>query len=185
MRHNTRVFVGSSLEPEKGGTWITKGNDAAPALRALAVLEKLEQLNITDLNLFPSKDFGHKVTQILYDAKVPYDFMNYSGRVINVLVHKGEVDRFGKKSKDQYAEAIKEISKFAKVEKFVDVALLSVIGNRMDECPEHIAKILANFYTHSIRILQMGGCPNSLSLLVHSGSKMEGLKVLYSFLDPV
>ena len=61
LRHEIPVFVGSSKEPEKGGTWIRQQVENSPQFRALALRCNQTMVTLRSAKIFHAYDFLAKV----------------------------------------------------------------------------------------------------------------------------
>lgn len=78
LRHDIPVFVGSSKEPEKGGTWIRHQVESSPLFRALALRCNQTMVTLRSANMFHAYGFLAKVFEILAKHKISVDLITTS-----------------------------------------------------------------------------------------------------------
>lgn len=165
MRENIPVFVGSSLEPKKGGSWIRSSVDSVPYLRALAVMKKQTLVTVESNEVLPQALFSKNIYDIIAQHKIPTDFLSFRGSHVNFLVPE---------QKFLSEEVIASLSEFARVKIEEDLALISLIGNDMDISSNKVFDIFLALHRGRpiLRMVQIGVSANSMSFLV-PGSTTE------------
>jgi len=163
MRENIPVFVGSSLEHKKGGTWIRSSVSNLPYLRALAVMNKQTLVTVENNEILPTALFSKNIYDIIAQQKIPTDFLSFRGNHVNFLVPE---------QKFLSEEVIANLSEFAYVKTEEDLTLISLVGNEMDVTTNKIFDIFAaiNSGRPPLRMIQMGVSSHSISFLVPSSS---------------
>ena len=78
MRRNIPVFVGSSREPQAGGTWISKEVDARPSYRAIALRKNQTLITVKSPAMLHAAGFLAKVFEILSQHKISVDLVTTS-----------------------------------------------------------------------------------------------------------
>ena len=78
MRSDIRVFVGSSREPQKGGTWIAWKTDHNPAYRAIALRREQILLTLKSPNMLHATGFLADVFTILAKHRISVDLITTS-----------------------------------------------------------------------------------------------------------
>jgi len=78
LRHEIPVFVGSSKEPEKGGTWIRQQVENSPQFRALALRCNQTMVTLRSAKMFHAYGFLAKVFEVLAKYKISVDLITTS-----------------------------------------------------------------------------------------------------------
>ncbi|MDF4309262.1 lysine-sensitive aspartokinase 3, partial [Vibrio parahaemolyticus] len=130
LRHDIPVFVGSSKEPEKGGTWIRHQVESSPLFRALALRCNQTMVTLRSANMFHAYGFLAKVFEILAKHKISVDLITTSE--ISVSLTLDQTDTSG--GAPQLPQAAREeLEELCKVEVEHDLCLVALIGNKMSE----------------------------------------------------
>ncbi|MEF1214583.1 aspartate kinase, partial [Vibrio alginolyticus] len=126
LRHDIPVFVGSSKEPEKGGTWIRHQVESSPLFRALALRCNQTMVTLRSANMFHAYGFLAKVFEILAKHKISVDLITTSE--ISVSLTLDQTDTSG--GAPQLPQAVREeLEELCKVEVEHDLCLVALIGN--------------------------------------------------------
>ena len=171
LRENIPLYVGSSLHPEKEGTWIQKEASYLPLLRSLAVLDNQELVVVTSNNLLPMNLFYRDVFAVISEAKIDFNFLNLTGNTISFLMKETEQTDF-----------LKALGNVAQVKRERDLSLVSLIGNEMEQASHLLADIFTSLSKRSVRMIQLGGSDHSLSLLVPKKEADGVLEELHNLL---
>lgn len=163
MRENIPVFVGSSLEPQKGGSWIRPSVDNLPFLRGLAVMKKQVLVTVESNEVLPQTLFSKNIYDIVAQYKIPTDFLSFRGTHVNFLVPE---------QKFLNDEVVSALSEFARVKIEEDLALISLIGNDMDKATPEVFEIFhaISQAKPSLRMIQFGVSAYSMNILVPAAS---------------
>ncbi len=163
MRENIPVFVGSSIEPQKGGSWIRPSVDHLPFLRALAVMKKQTLVTVESNEVLPQALFSKNIFDIIDRYKIPTDFFSFRASHVNFLVPE---------QKFLNDDVVKELSEFARVKIEEDLALISLIGNDMDQASSQVFDVFFALAQGkpAIRMMQFGVSASSMSFLVPATS---------------
>lgn len=127
IRSGVKVFVGSSIEPDAGGTWIAKDVEYRPPYRAVALRNEQTLITVKSPEMLHATGFLARVFAILAKHKLSVDLIttseisvaltidNPANSVVNELIQSCIVD----------------LSSFCEVEVEQDLALIAVIGNHV------------------------------------------------------
>ncbi|MDX1642276.1 MAG: lysine-sensitive aspartokinase 3, partial [Balneolaceae bacterium] len=78
IRKNIRVYVGSSIYPEKPGTWIVRDTKEKPVIRAISLRRRQTLLKVHSLDMLHRYGFLAKLFQVLADHKISVDLVTTS-----------------------------------------------------------------------------------------------------------
>lgn len=141
LRHDIPVFVGSSKEPEKGGTWIRHQVESSPLFRALALRCNQTMVTLRSANMFHAYGFLAKVFEILAKHKISVDLITTSE--ISVSLTLDQTDTSG--GAPQLPQAVREeLEELCKVEVERDLCLVALIGNNMSESKGYAKQVFGD-----------------------------------------
>jgi aspartate kinase len=127
IRSGVKVFVGSSIEPDAGGTWIAKEVDYRPAYRAVALRNEQTLITVRSPEMLHATGFLARVFAILAKHKLSVDLITTSE--ISVAL---TIDNPANSTVNELTKAcIQDLSSFCEVEVEQDLALIAVIGNHV------------------------------------------------------
>ncbi len=112
LRHDIPVFVGSSKEPEKGGTWIRHQVESSPLFRALALRCNQTMVTLRSANMFHAYGFLAKVFEILAKHKISVDLITTSE--ISVSLTLDQTDTSGGVLLSYHKPRVKSLKSYVK-----------------------------------------------------------------------
>ena len=127
VRKGVKVFVGSSIEPDKGGTWISREVDYKPAYRAVALRKNQTLLTVKSPNMLHASGFLAKVFAILAEHKLSIDLITTSEISVALTIDNPPNSRVSEMTK----ACIDELEEFSEVSVEHELALVAVIGNHI------------------------------------------------------
>lgn len=164
LRHDIPVFVGSSKEPEKGGTWIRHQVESSPLFRALALRCNQTMVTLRSANMFHAYGFLAKVFEILAKHKISVDLITTSE--ISVSLTLDQTDTSG--GAPQLPQAAREeLEELCKVEVEHDLCLVALIGNNMSESKGYAKQVFGTLEDFNLRMICYGASPHNLCFLLH------------------
>jgi len=95
VRQQIQVFVGSSKEPEKGGTWIRHQVEDAPVFRAVALRRDQTLLNLHSLQMLHAQGFLAETFATLARHKISVDLITTSEVNVSLTLDKTGSDSSG------------------------------------------------------------------------------------------
>lgn len=153
LRHDIPVFVGSSKEPEKGGTWIRHQVESSPLFRALALRCNQTMVTLRSANMFHAYGFLAKVFEILAKHKISVDLITTSE--ISVSLTLDQTDTSG--GAPQLPQAAREeLEELCKVEVEHDLCLVALIGNKMSERKGYAKQVFGTLEDLNLRMICYG-----------------------------
>ncbi len=173
MRENIPLFVGSSLDPNKDGTWVQREASYLPFIRSLAVMNDLALVTIESSNILPSKQFFSNVYDNLKEHGINFQFINFSGKNVSFLMDDDET---------QIDSIRLSLGRIASTRFEQSMSLVSLIGNEMDRANDLISDIFKSLSRSSIRTVQIGGSSHSLSFVVSQNEKNNVVFELHAHL---
>ncbi|MGR5112148.1 lysine-sensitive aspartokinase 3 [Vibrio jasicida] len=177
LRHDIPVFVGSSKEPEKGGTWIRHQVESSPLFRALALRCNQTMVTLRSVNMFHAYGFLAKVFEILAKHKISVDLITTSE--ISVSLTLDQTDTSG--GAPQLPQAVrKELEELCTVEVEHDLCLVALIGNNMSESKGYAKQVFGTLEDFNLRMICYGASPHNLCFLVHESVSRQAIQKLHT-----
>ncbi|MDW1982334.1 lysine-sensitive aspartokinase 3 [Vibrio sp. Vb0304] len=177
LRHDIPVFVGSSKEPEKGGTWIRHQVESSPLFRALALRCNQTMVTLRSANMFHAYGFLAKVFEILAKHKISVDLITTSE--ISVSLTLDQTDTSG--GAPQLPQAAREeLEELCKVEVEHDLCLVALIGNKMSERKGYAKQVFGTLEDLNLRMICYGASPHKLCLLVNESVAKQAIQKLHT-----
>ncbi|WP_282177592.1 lysine-sensitive aspartokinase 3 [Vibrio nereis] len=176
LRHDIPVFVGSSKEPEKGGTWIRHKVGSSPLFRALALRCNQTMVTLRSAKMFHAYGFLAKVFEILAKHKVSVDLITTSE--ISVSLTLDQTDTAG--GAPQLPEAARlELEELCTVEVEHNLCLVALIGNNMSESKGYAKQVFGTLEDFNLRMICYGASPHNLCFLVHESVSKLAIQKLH------
>ena len=176
LRHDIPVFVGSSKEPEKGGTWIRHQVQSSPLFRALALRCNQTMVTLHSANMFHAYGFLAKVFEILAKHKVSVDLITTSEISVSLTL-----DQTGTSggAPQLPAEARKELEALCTVEIEHNLCLVALIGNNMSESRGYAKQVFGTLEDFNLRMICYGASPHNLCFLLHESVSRQAIQKLH------
>ncbi|ESE39624.1 lysine-sensitive aspartokinase 3 [Shewanella decolorationis] len=177
VRQQIQVFVGSSKEPEKGGTWIRHQVEDAPVFRAVALRRDQTLLNLHSLQMLHAQGFLAETFATLARHKISVDLITTSE--VNVSL---TLDKTGSDSSGQglLSEALlQELSQHCRVRVEDGLALVAIIGNRIATTAGICRRVFEVLEPHNVRMICQGASPHNLCVLVAESEAAKVVKALH------
>lgn len=176
LRHQIPVFVGSSKEPEKGGTWIRQQVESSPLFRALALRCNQTMVTLRSANMFHAYGFLAKVFEILAKHKISVDLITTSE--ISVSLTLDQTDTSG--GAPELPEVVrKELEELCTVEVEHNLCLVALIGNNMSESKGYAKQVFSTLEEFNLRMICYGASPHNLCFLVHESVSRSAIQKLH------
>lgn len=172
-REGIPVYVGSSLEPSKHGTWIKGEVNKMPTLRAVAKTDGHQFIELTDNSGRPHRRFHKIVLDVLDRNKASYESIIGSSGGIHVLFAEKYV---------LSPELIFELEREADIAKQTLVSRVSIIGNDLEREVGVVSKIMHGLADSEINIFNFSGSSSFLSFYVGPDSSVKLLSQLHAVL---
>ncbi|SHO55585.1 lysine-sensitive aspartokinase 3 [Vibrio quintilis] len=175
LRHGIPVFVGSSREPDNGGTWIRKRVTSSPLFRALALRANQTMVTIRSAKMFHAYGFLAKVFEILAKHKISVDLVTTSEISVSITLDK--TDTSG--GSPELPLAVRaELEELAHVEVERNLSLIALIGNQM-ETQGYAKKVFSTLGDYNLRMICYGASDHNLCFLVDAGEANNVIQQLH------
>jgi aspartate kinase len=170
MRCHIPVFVGSSFEPEKGGTWIRKEVDETPLVRAMALRRNQVLVTLSTPEMLYSHGFLYEIFKIFNEYKVSIDAITTSE--ISVSLTLDDSTLLNK-------NLLTDLSKIAEVQVEENLSLISLIGNNINHTAGLAKKIFETISDVNVRMICLGASKHNFCFLVSESLGSEVVNRLH------
>lgn len=157
IRQDIPIYVASSREPGRAGTWIQPDQHTPPAIRAITVRNNQKLITLNSLKMQHAHGFLEKVFGILAEHKISIDLVTTSQVSIAFTL-------------DQPMQLtdtiINALSEYADVEVQSNLSCISVVGSQMTANSKLGRQILESLAGTSIRMLCHGASSHNICFLV-------------------
>jgi aspartate kinase len=178
IRQDIKVFVGSSREPEKGGTWIVRDCVHEPAYRAITRRKDQVMVTVKTPKLMYAQGFLQSVFTIMAKHKLSVDLVTTSEISVSFTLDNPPNSVSEKMNKETLAEltTICDVT----IEQGYDV--VTVVGNNMQSSAGVSSKIFEAVKDFNLRMICFGANPHNLSFVVSNADSEDVVKVLHKAL---
>ncbi|WP_189404380.1 lysine-sensitive aspartokinase 3 [Alteromonas halophila] len=178
LRKNIKVFVGSSREPEKGGTWIMRDCSEEPPYRAITRRKEQVMVTVKTPKMMYAQGFLEQVFAIIAKHRLSVDLVTTSEISVSFTLDNPANSVAQRLNKETIAEL--ETICDVKVESGFD--LVTVVGNNMQSAPGITSNIFAAVTSYNLRMICFGANPHNMSFLVSEAVSSDVVKDLHTAL---
>ena len=178
LRQNIKVFVGSSKEPELGGTWIVRDCKSEPAYRAITRRKDQVMVTVKTPKMMFAQGFLQKVFTIIAQHKLSVDLVTTSEISVSFTLDNPPNSVLQRLNR----ETIEELSQFCDVVVEENYDLVTVVGNNMHSAAGVSSKIFSAISDYNLRLICYGANPHNMSFLVGNNDSTNVVKVLHQAL---
>ncbi|NOU49104.1 lysine-sensitive aspartokinase 3 [Pseudoalteromonas sp. JBTF-M23] len=160
-RSGIAVFVGSSRDPQAGGTWIEREKSTAPGIRAVTQRKNQILLTLKSPEMLLASGFLARIFTILSAHNISVDLVTTSE--ISVAI---TLDNAQNASRPELEQAcLDELSEFCHVTVENNLTLVALIGSeiQLKQHEMNLMKVLSEF---NIRLICHGASKHNLCFLV-------------------
>ena len=178
LRQDIRVFVGSSREPEKGGTWIVRDCEHEPAYRAITRRKDQVMVTVKTPQMMYAQGFLQRVFTIIAKHNLSVDLVTTSEISVSFTLDNPPNSISERINKETLAElsTICDVT----IEQGYDV--VTVVGNNMHSSAGVSSKIFEAVTDFNLRMICFGANPHNLSFVVSNSDSEDVVKVLHKAL---
>ncbi|MDE9544951.1 lysine-sensitive aspartokinase 3 [Xenorhabdus bovienii] len=164
IRCGIPVFVGSSKDPQAGGTLVCDKTENPPLFRALALRRKQTLLTLHSLKMLHARGFLAEVFTLLLRHNISVDLITTSEvSVALTLDTTGSTSTNGSLLTNAL---LTELSTLCRVEVEEDLALVAIIGNELSQAKGLGKEIFGTLESFNIRMISYGASSHNVCLLV-------------------
>ena len=162
MRHNIPVFVGSSKEPDKGGTLIKQQVKSNPTYRSIALRREQTLVTVKSPAMLHASGFLAKVFAILAKHELSVDLITTSEISVALTFD----NPTGSTQALITGAVVQELEQLCEVTVEHGLSLVAVIGNKLDSTSGIGRRIFKNIDDVNVRMICHGASSNNLCFLV-------------------
>lgn len=178
VRAGIPVFVGSSKEPQAGGTLVCDKTVKAPQFRALALRRKQTLLTLHSLKMLHARGFLAEIFTILLRHNISVDLITTSE--VSVALTLDTTGSTGTNGSLLTNALMTELSALCRVEVEEDLALVAIIGNELSQVNGLGKQIFGALESFNIRMISYGASSHNICLLVPGSDAEEIVRTLHS-----
>lgn len=177
VRQKIQVFVGSSKEPERGGTWIRHQVSDEPVYRAVAVRRDQTLLNLHSLQMLHAQGFLAETFATLAKHKISVDLITTSEVNVSLTLDKTGSDSAGNGLLSE--SLLQELSQHCRVRVEDDLALVAIVGNKIASTAGVCRRVFEVLEAHNVRMICQGASPHNLCVLVAESEAAQVVQALH------
>ena len=162
MRKNIPVFVGSSKEPEKGGTLIKQTVESNPTYRAIAVRKEQTLVTVKSPAMLHASGFLAKVFAVLAKHELSVDLITTSEISVALTFD----NPLGSTQALITKAVVEELEQLCEVTVEHGLSLVAVVGNELQMTKGVGKSIFDTMQGFNIRLICHGASANNLCFLV-------------------
>ncbi|MBV2131051.1 lysine-sensitive aspartokinase 3 [Arsukibacterium indicum] len=177
MRRNIGVFVGSSREPEAGGTWIAKEVKQRPPYRAIALRKSQTLITVKSPDMLHAAGFLARVFDILSRHQISVDLVTTSEISVALTLDEGGMTSAFSNAVEP---ALLELRAFCEVVVEQGLSLVAVIGNHLHSSKGITGELFQTLERINMRLICHGASKHNLCFLVQDADAPAVVKQLHS-----
>ena len=179
VRRNIPVFVGSSKEPEKGGTWVKPETKTHPSFRAVALRKNQTLIVLASPRMVGASGFLARVFGIFAKYGKSVDLVSTSEVSIAVTLDAGS-NTSGITTLPQ--DMLAELREFCHVKVEDKLSLVAIIGNEMSKTAGMASRAFDAIDQYSVRMICYGASNHNLCFLLNEADAVPALVKLHQHL---
>jgi aspartate kinase len=181
MRKNIPVFVGSSKEPEKGGTRIQQKVDSSPTYRSIALRREQTLVTVKSPAMLHASGFLAKVFGVLAKHELSVDLITTSEISIALTFD----NPTGSTQALLNSTVVEELEQLCEVNVEHGLSLVAVIGNKMHMSNGIGTSIFETIAGINVRMICHGASEHNLCFLVDESQANTTVEKLHNALFSV
>lgn len=179
VRRNIPVFVGSSREPEKGGTWVRPETSSHPFFRAVALRKNQTLIVLASPKMVGASGFLARVFGIFAKYSKSVDLVSTSEVSIAVTLDAGSnTSGISTLSEDM----LNELREFCHVRVESGLSLVAIIGNEMSKTAGITTMAFDAIAKYAVRMICYGASNHNLCFLLNEADAVPALTELHHHL---
>ncbi len=178
IRHNIPVFVGSSKEPEKGGTRIKQQVTSTPTYRSIALRREQTLVTVKSPAMLHASGFLAQVFTILAKHELSVDLITTSEISVALTFDNPS----GSTQALITSAVVEELEQLCEVTVEHGLSLVAVIGNGLDNVKGIGQSIFDKINKVNIRLICHGASANNLCFLVQEQDANQVVETLHDAL---
>jgi aspartate kinase len=180
MRQGIPVFVGSSREPQAGGTWIAKEVQHKPNYRAIALRKSQTLITVKSPAMLHAAGFLARVFTILSQHQISIDLVTTSEISVALTLDDAQHSAFA----TAIEPALAELRSFCDVSIEQGLSLVAIIGNHLDSSQGITGSLFQALEKINMRLICHGASRHNLCFLVQDAEAAAVVRELHHALFP-
>lgn len=176
MRQNIAVFVGSSREPQAGGTWIAKDVKERPPYRAIALRKSQTLITVKSPAMLHAPGFLTRVFDTLSRHQISVDLVTTSEISVAITLDQGGMTSA---FSNNVEPALDELRTFCEVSVEEGLSLVAVIGNHLHSSRGVSGELFSTLERINMRLICHGASKHNLCFLVQDSDGPAVVKQLH------
>lgn len=176
IRKNIKVYVGSSIKPDKPGTWIMRDTKSKPVIRAISLRRNQTLLTLHSLDMLHRYGFLAKIFELLSKHKISVDLVTTS-EVSVALTLDSEINAAGNQKITE--SVLDELREFCEVEISSNLSLIALVGNNLDATAGLSGPVFGLLENINVRLICHGASSHNLCFLVSENEAENVIKTLH------
>lgn len=172
MRAGIEIFVGSSMDKNRSGTWIKKTTSSKPVLRAIAKRGNQSLLVVRTPEMLHASGFLAKIFKVFRKHKVSVDCVTTSEISIAVTLDNAAI---------AHGELVKDLGRYGEVIIENGFALISIIGNQMQYTRGIGGQVFRVLEDINVRMICLGASDHNFCIVVAEDQVNEAIRRLHKF----
>jgi aspartate kinase len=174
-RSHINVFVGSSREPERGGTWIEREKSQHPGIRAVTQRKNQILLTLKSPEMLLASGFLARVFTILSEFNISVDLVTTSE--ISVAI---TLDNAPNASRPELEQGcLDKLAEFCHVSVQSNLTLVALIGSEI-QLRQHEMNLMNVLKDFNIRLICHGASKHNLCFLVEQSESDTVVQAIHS-----
>lgn len=180
VRRDIPVYVGSSREPEKGGTWVRTRTESHPAFRAVALRKNQSLIVLSSPKMVGASGFLAKVFSVFASYKRSVDLVSTSEVSIAITLDAGT--NTSGISNAIPEQMLADLRLFCHVKVETGLSLVAVIGNQMSDIPGLTTEALSAIHDYPVKMICYGASSHNLCFLLREQDAPDALVKIHKHL---
>lgn len=176
IRKNIKVYVGSSIEPDKPGTWIMRDTKSKPVIRAISLRRNQTLLTLHSLDMLHRYGYLAKIFEILSKHKISVDLVTTS-EVSVALTLDSDISAPGNHKITE--QVLDELRQFCELEISRNLSLVALVGNNLDATAGLSGPVFGSLENINVRLICHGASSHNLCFLVSEKEAENVIKKLH------
>lgn len=176
IRKRIKVYVGSSIEPEKPGTWIVRDTKEKPPIRAISLRPNQTLLTVHSLDMLHRHGFLQKLFGVLAKYKISVDLVTTSEVSVSLTLDTNVNSPVHEMLTD---EVLEELRSFCQVEIESGLSLIALVGNDLHATAGLSGPVFGSLKDINVRLICHGASSHNLCFLVKEDSAKDVVRVLH------
>ncbi|MBO6258554.1 MAG: lysine-sensitive aspartokinase 3 [Succinivibrio sp.] len=179
VRQGIPVYVGSSREPEKGGTWVRPYTESHPAFRAVALRKNQTLIVLYSPKMVGASGFLAKVFSVFAKFGRSVDLVSTSEVSIAITLDTGTATS----GKSHLSEGmLDELRQFCHVKVETGLSLVAIIGNDMSNIPGLTTRAFDSIEKYPVKMICYGASNHNLCFLMNEDKAVQALVEIHKHL---